>query len=220
MASKKKDPQLAEKKNKEGLEHFTDWAIDKAIADFEQATRADPDNPEYHLNLARAFARSSDYHQAMSALGSYLRTETDEKIAERFERMFSSALDDVETVLIDTLRKHETPVQQIGKAIQMWLEYRITIGRTVLRIPKPELWAAALTHAIGKVNFTQRKLADVAAMYGVTERALREKYQDLVSTLDVMPADYRYFVGEQNPLDKLVEAARVLEELDRRFQED
>ena len=220
MASKKKDPHLAASKNKEGLAHYANWAVDEAVAAFEQAIRADPDNPEYHLNLARAFARSSDYHQAMSALGNYLRTETDEKIAERFERMFSSALDEVETVLIETLRKHETPVQQIGKAIQMWLEYRITIGRTQLRILKPELWAAALTHAVGKVNFTQRKLADVAAMYKVPERSLREKYQELVSTLDVMPADYRYFVGEQNPLDKLVEAARVLEELDRHFQED
>jgi len=41
-----------------------------------------------------------------------------------------------------------------------------------------------------------------------------------VQTLDLMPADYRYFTGEKNPLDKLVEAARLLEELDRNFQDD
>ncbi len=220
MASKKKDPRQAAAKNKEGLTHFTNWHIDKAIDAFGQAIEHDADNPEYHLNLARAYARSGDYQQAMTALGEYLRTEQDEKIAERFERMFSSALDDVETVLIDTMRNNDSTVQQIGKAIQMWLEYRITVGRTPLRIPKPELWAAALTHAVGKVNFVDRKMADVANMYGVSERSLREKYQELVSTLDVMPADYRYFVGEKNPLDKLVEAAKVLEDLDRRFQED
>ncbi len=220
MARKKKDPRLAAAKNKEGLTHFANWKIDEAIVAFSQAISHDAENPEYHLNLARAHARSGDYQQAMSALGDYLRTESDEKIAERFERMFSSALDEVETVLIDTMRKHDMTVQQIGKAIQMWLEYRITIGRTLLRIPKPELWAAALTHAVGKVNFVDRKLADVAQIYGISERSLRDKYQELVSTLDIMPADYRYFVGEKNPLDKLVEAAKVLEDLDRRFQED
>ncbi len=220
MASKKKDPRQAAAKNKEGLAHFANWQIEKAVEAFAQAIQYDGDNPEYHLNLARAHARSGDYQQAMGALGEYLRTETDEKIAERFERMFSSALDEVETVLIDTLRKQGMPVQQIGKAIQMWLEYRITVGRTQLRIPKPELWAAALTHAVSKVNFGDRKMAEVAGWYGVAERSLREKYEELVATLDIMPADYRYFVGEKNPLDKLVEAAKVLEDLDRRFQED
>lgn len=220
MASKKKDPRQAAAKNQEGLAHFANWQIDKALEAFRQAIQHDGDNPEYPLNLARAHARSGDYQQAMSALGDYLRTETDEKIAERFERMFSSALDEVETVLIETMRQNDMTVQQIGKAIQMWLEYRITVGRTQLRIPKPELWAAALTHAVSKVNFADRKMADVAGWYGVAERSLREKYEELVATLDIMPADYRYFVGERNPLDKLVEAAKVLEDLDRRFQED
>jgi len=40
----------------------------------------------------------------------------------------------------------------------------------------------------------------------------------LVKTLDVMPCDYRYFRGDQNPLDKLVEAASMLEELEERFR--
>lgn len=218
--ARKKDPRLAAQKNQEGLAHFKNWEMDQAIAAFQEAARSDPENPDYHLNLARAYARSSDYHQAMSSLGDYIRTETDEKIAERFERMFSSALDEVETTLIETMRKHKVPVQQIGKAIQMWLEYRITLGRTQLRIPKPELWAAALTHAVGKVNFTDMKLSQVAVIYDVSERSLKEKYGELVTALDIMPADYRYFVGERNPLDKLVEAAKVLEELDRRFQEE
>ncbi|MCP4358102.1 MAG: hypothetical protein GY796_08830 [Chloroflexi bacterium] len=42
----------------------------------------------------------------------------------------------------------------------------------------------------------------------------------LVHTLDLMPADYRYFTGEENPLDKLVEATQLLEELERQFQDD
>jgi hypothetical protein len=118
------------------------------------------------------------------------------------------------------MRRRGMSVQEIGKAIQMWLEYRITIGRRPLRTPKPELWAAALTHAVGKVNFSDRKMEDVAAIYQISKRSLREKYKALVEALDIMPADYRYYVGEENPLDKLVEAAHVLEELDRRFQEE
>ncbi len=218
--ARKKDPHLAAQKNQEGLTHFKNWEMDQAIAAFQQAVRADAENPDYHLNLARAHARSSDYHQAMSALGDYIRTEPDEKVAERFERMFSSALDEVETTLIETMRQHKMSVQQIGKAIQMWLEYRITLGRKQFHVPKPALWSAALAYAICKVNFTNVKLAQVAAMFDVSDRALKEKYADLVTALDIMPADYRYYVGEQNPLDKLVETAKALEELDRRFQED
>lgn len=216
----KKDPKLAASKNEEGLAHFTRWEIDAAITDFTTATKADPEQADYHLNLARAYARSGDYHQVMQTLGQYIRTESDEKIAERFERMFSSALDGVESLLVDTMRQHKMPVPQIGKAIQMWLEYRITLGRQILRIPKPELWAAALTHAVGKVNFTGLKLGEVAQMYGVHDQSVREKYQELIRTLDLMPADYRYFVGEKNPLDRLVEAAKILAELDQKFQED
>lgn len=218
--AKKKQTDRAAKKNEAGLNHFAEWEIDEAIDAFRAAIKADGDVPEYHLNLARAYVRGGDYHQAMTALGAYLRQEPDEEIASRFERMFSSALDEVEEVMIETMRQRGMSVQEIGKAIQMWLEYRITIGRRPLRTPKPELWAAALTHAVGKVNFSDRKMEDVAAIYQISKRSLREKYNALVETLDIMPADYRYYVGEENPLDKLVEAAHVLEELDRRFQEE
>jgi len=36
--------------------------------------------------------------------------------------------------------------------------------------------------------------------------------------LDIMPCDYRYFRGDENPLDKLVEAAVMMEELEERFR--
>lgn len=206
--------------NKTGLEYYQAWEIDKAIDAFQEAAAADPDNPEYHLNLARAYARSSDYHQAITALGQYLRTETDETLASRYERLFSSALDDVEALVIEKMRQLEVPIQQIGKAIQMWLEYRITIGRRPLQVTDPALWAAALSYAVIKVNFTGIKGVEVAKVYKVDEKAFKEKYRQLVQTLDLMPADYRYFAGEKNPLDKLVEAAQVLEELDRQFQAD
>jgi tetratricopeptide (TPR) repeat protein len=206
--------------NQAGLAYFDGWDIDKAIASFQEAAAADPDNPEFHLNLARAHARNSDFDQAMTSLGDYLRTETIDDVAARYERMFSSALDGVEQSLIDVMSGLDLSVQHVGKAIQMWLEYRITIGRKPLRIPKPQLWAAAVAYAVIKVNFVEIGRAKIAAAFQVPERSLKGKYSELVSTLDLMPSDYRYFTGEENPLDKLVEAAQLLEELDRRFEDE
>jgi tetratricopeptide (TPR) repeat protein len=219
MTVKKNDQQAAER-NDAGLVFYENWDIEQAIAAFRDAVAADPDNPEYHLNLARAYVRSGDYGTAMNSLGEYLRTETQEDVATRFEKLFSSALDSVETQLIEVMPKLNMDMKQIGKAIQMWLEYRITIGRRPLRLPKPELWAAAITYAIFKVNIVEQKRAEVAEAFQVNERSLKSKYEELVTTLDLMPADYRYFTGEENPLDRLVEAANLLDDMDRRFQDD
>jgi tetratricopeptide (TPR) repeat protein len=206
--------------NETGLQYYATWEIDKAIEAFRETVAADPENPEYHLNLARAYARGSNFQEAIRSLGEYLRTETNEDIAARYERLFSSALDEVETELIEKTRAMGMPIQQTGKAIQMWLEYRITLGRRPLRVPKPELWAAALTYAVGKVNFSPVTRVEVADLYGVSERSLKQKYEELVQTLDLMPADFRYFTGKENPLDKLVEAAQMLDELYGRFRDE
>lgn len=206
--------------NEEGLTYFDAWEIDKAISIFQSAVKNDPKNPDYHLNLTRAYTRSGDYDKAMEALGGYLQIETDQELIDRFEKLFSSGLDDVEQKLIEGMKKLGLPIQQIGKAIQMWLEYRITVGRKPLRTPKPELWAAGLAYAILKINFVELTRAEVAAVFNVSPRALKEKYDELVDQLDLMPSDYRYFTGDENPLDKLVEAAELLEGLERKFRED
>lgn len=217
MATQKKS---AQKQNEAGLAYFENWEMVKATTAFKEAVDADPQNPEYLLNLARAYVRSGSYDQAMTALGQYLQVETEGDVAARYERLFSSSLDDVENLLIETMREMDMSIALIGKAIQMWLEYRIMIGRRPLRIPKPELWAAGITYAVIKVNFIDRKRADIAAIYEISDRSLKEKYDEIVQTLDLMPADYRYFAGEKNPLDKLVEAARLLEDLDRSFKDE
>jgi len=215
-----KSTQHGIEQNKAGLAFYEAWNLEQAIAAFMEAARADPDNPEYHLNLSRAYARGGNFDRAMNTLGEYLRTETKSDVADRYERLFSTALDEVESKFIDVMGRLGMSIQQIGKAIQMWLEYRIAAGRRPLRIPKPELWAAAITYAVAKVNFADVNRSNIASAYQVNERSLKEKYDELIETLDLMPADYRYFTGDQNPLDKLVEAAQILEELDRRFNEE
>jgi hypothetical protein len=102
----------------------------------------------------------------------------------------------------------------------MWLEYRITYGRRPIDTSRPEPWAAALVYAIVKVNLLDIKRVAIAKVFQVEESAIKQSYSDIVQTLDLMPGDFRYFAGEDNPLDKLVEAARVLEELDTKFQAD
>lgn len=212
--------QQAEAKNQEGLLCYKSWEIDKAIAAFKEAIKGDRENPEYRLNLARAYARSSDYHQAISALGEYIRTETDEAIADRYERMFSSAFDEVESGMIEGMKQLGMTVQQVGKAIHMWLEYRITYGRRLLVVSQPAVWSAALVYAVAKVNLLGMKRTAIARAFKAEPEAVKEAYGEIVQTLDLMPGDFRYFAGENNPLEKLVEAASVLEEMDRKFQAD
>ena len=84
---------------------------------------------------------------------------------------------------------------------------------------KPEIWAAALDYTIRKLNFRHVTQKELAMLYDISEGALRSRYQDLVSTLDIMPCDYRYFRGEKNPLDMLVQAAMMLDRLEKQFKE-
>ncbi len=84
---------------------------------------------------------------------------------------------------------------------------------------KSETWAAALDYTVRKVNLRPIRRRKIAAFYGVSDGAVRDRHNELVRVLDVMPCDYRYFTGKENPLDKLVEAAELLELLEARFQE-
>lgn len=213
MGPSAKGRQEAAKQNETGLKYYADWELENAITAFKGATSNDPDNPEYHLNLARAYARSGSYDEAMRSLGDYLHVETDEALSDRYERLFSSALDGVESSLITGMSELELPVPLIGKAMQMWLEYRLTIGRQPLNLTEPTLWAAALTHLVCKLNFLEISRTEVADAYHVELAELRQISALLIETLDLIPADYRYFIGEKNPLDEVFEAARRLEEL-------
>lgn len=213
------DKLRAQSLNRTGLEHFERWEMQDAIDLFQEATRLDDTEPEYHLNLARAQVRIGDYELMMKALGDYIRTETDQTLIGRYEALFSNALDAVETGLTTVMPRQGARLEIVGAAIQMWLEYRVTIGRRYLDLSHSEEWAAALDYTVRKVNFQEAPLEHIAGWYSTTESAIRSGHTDLVKVLDIMPCDYRYFRGENNPLDKLVEAALMLEELEKRFQE-
>lgn len=208
----------AQSLNRTGLEHFERWELESAITLFQEAARLDDEEAIFHLNLARAEVRLGDYEQMLQALGNYLRTEKDTSLIARFEALFSNALDDVEVMLTTVMPQQGINLEIIGAAIQMWVEYRVTIGTAPLDISQPENWAAALDYTVRKVNFTEISLEEIARLYDTQEQSIRFGHQELVKTLDVMPCDYRYYRGTENPLDKLVEAAMMLEELETRFR--
>ncbi len=213
------DCSKAKKYEEQGLQAYQEWDIDRAIKCFQSAARLVPDEPDYLLYLARVLARSGDFDQALRALADFMRLEPDSPLAGRFEQLFASGMDQVELLLTDKMAAAGMPIEEIGAAIQMWLEYRIALGRKSLIVRKSETWAAALDYTVRRVNLRPVKRREIAAFYGVSEGAVRDRHNDLVCTLDVMPCDYRYFAGTENPLDKLVEAAELLEQLEARFKE-
>jgi len=204
---------------KRGIEAYQTWNMEEAVQHFQNAVRAAPSEPDYLLYLARALARSGDFDQALRALAGFMRLEPESPLADRFEQLFASGMDGVEQLLTEKATAADLPIEIIGAAIQMWLEYRITLGRDPLIVRKPETWAAALDYTVRRVNLHPVKRKEIAVLYRISEGALRDRHNDLLDTLDVMPCDYRYFTGKENPLDKLVEAAELLEQLETSFRE-
>ena len=63
------DKLRAQSLNRTGLEHYDRWEMESAITLFQEATRLDDSEPDYHLNLARAQVRIGDYELMLQALG-------------------------------------------------------------------------------------------------------------------------------------------------------
>jgi tetratricopeptide (TPR) repeat protein len=205
--------------NVEGLECYEKWEVEDAIRHFKQAVRLAPEDPEYHLNLARARARFGQWEEALTSLRDFLDLEPDTRLRQRFRPLFEMGMDPVESALTRVMTNQGIPLEEISAAMQMWWEFRIAAGRRTLPMRKPEAWAAALDYTVRKLNFRQVSQRDLGKQYNVGETALRSRYQDLVGTLDIMPCDYRFFRGEKNPLDMLVQAAIMLDQLERQFKE-
>jgi tetratricopeptide (TPR) repeat protein len=210
----------AETLYKDALAAYNRWDMDVAVEMLEQVISLHPDNPSYHMSLAQALSRAGDFDRALRALANYLRLAPNSKVADRVEHLFASGLDPVEAVLTEKMTEAQMPIEMIGAAIQMWIEFRIALGEEPMRIPKPEAWAAALDYTVRKVNLRDVPMEKLADYYGVSENTLRKHNQTLIDKIDVMPCDYRYFTSDQNPLDKLVEAAELLERLEARFNEE
>lgn len=204
-----------------GLAHYQAWEIEEAIDALQNAITLDAMQPDYHLHLAQAHARIGDYESMRQCLGNFMFLETDQALSERFEAMFGSGLDLVEQKITEVMPSHQAPLLVVGVALQMWMDFQVAIGRRPLTdtntVPVALMWAAALDYTVRKVNIHDASLEEIALWYVVNPHRVVANHRVLVDTLDVMPCDYRYFRGPQNPLDKLVEAAIILETLEERF---
>ncbi|MBN1247969.1 MAG: tetratricopeptide repeat protein [Anaerolineae bacterium] len=204
----------------EALAAFTRWDVEDAVKGLEESVALAPDNASYHMSLAQVLSRSGDFDRALQALANYLRLAPDSKVADRIEQLFASGMDAVEEHLTERMTAAQMPIELIGAAIQMWIEFRIALGEEQVYIPKPEAWSAALDYTVRKVNLRDVPLEKLATYYGVSIETLRKHHTSIVEKLDIMPCDYRYFAGDQNPLDKLVEAAELLDQLEARFSQE
>lgn len=203
----------------EALDAYQRWDVDDAIRELEESIALAPDKAAYQLTLAQVLSRSGDFERALQALANYLRLAPESKATERIEQLFASGMDAVEETLTSQMTAAQMPIELIGAAIQMWIEFRIALGEEQIFIPKPEAWSAALDYTVRKVNLRDIPVDEVAACYSVSAETVRKHHNHLVERLDIMPCDYRYFTGDQNPLDKLVEAAELLEQLETRFKQ-
>ncbi len=204
----------------EAMTAYERWDVEEAVAKLESALKLAPDNAQYHMSMAQILSRSGDFDRALRSLANYLRLAPDSPVAGRIERLFGSGMDPVEAVLTEKMTAERVALDLIGSAIQMWIEYLIALGESPLNIRKPETWAAALDYTVRKVNLREVPVDRIADFYGVSPDTVRKHHQTLVQKLDIMPCDYRYFTGQENPLDKLVEAAEMLETLETRFRQE
>ncbi len=204
----------------EAMTSYEHWDVEEAIAKLEAALKFAPDNAQYHMSMAQILSRSGDFDRALRSLANYLRLAPDSPVAGRIERLFGSGMDPVEAVLTEKMTAERVALDLIGSAIQMWIEYLIALGEAPLNIRKPETWAAALDYTVRKVNLREVPIDKIANFYGVSPDTVRKHHTTLVKKLDIMPCDYRYFTGQENPLDKLVEAAELLENLETRFRQE
>lgn len=214
-----KPSQKSRSLTEQGLAHYANWELGEAIDCLFNAAKLAPNDPESHLNLARALARAGSYDLASESISTFLQCEPTGPVASRFRQIDAGVLDATETYLTETMKSSGAPLEDIGAALKMWLEFRITAGRDPIASTAPNAWAAALDYTVQKVNFRDTDVEAIASRYGTTAATVRKRHQQVIQTLDIMPCDYRYFVGQENPLDKLVEAATMLEEIERRFTE-
>ncbi len=220
-SSQEKEAQEAREYNERGLQQYERWEMNEAINSFKRAIELSPQNPDYSLNIARALTRLGKYEEALRALAEFIYYESNEELVERFKQMFSNRMDEVERLLTHHMAEKGMPIEEIGAAVQMWFEFRIATGRKSIDAEGENSsgWAAAIDYTVRKVNFHKAILTELAELYEIEEMEIRERYEELVETLDIMPCDYRYFRRPKNPLDKLVEAAAMLEELEEKFRE-
>ncbi len=119
------------------LAAYERWDVEDAVKGLEAVVALHPDNATYHMRLAQVLSRAGDFDRALRALANYLRLEPESKVASRIEQLFASGMDPVENVITERMTATHLPIDLIGAAIQMWMELRISLGRSHSLSPSP-----------------------------------------------------------------------------------
>lgn len=104
--------------------------------------------------------------------------------------------DDPVVLLLDrVMREGGFTPEHVARARRLWVDYRDTRGRDerATRAPKPDVCAAAIEYAIARLHGLDGVTrASVARRYGVSARAVCERFDDIQVVLALKPDDPRY----------------------------
>lgn len=107
---------------------------------------------------------------------------------------------EVEDLLLGRLREDGFTDEQLLSARQVWRDY---LRRRRPRVRRPAVLAAALQHAIARLDFVDGCARDdIALRYAVDDTAVRKAYEDVVATLDLEVLDPRYST-QPHPIEQV-----------------
>ncbi len=142
------------------------------------------------MRLAQVLSRAGDFDRALLGTGQLPQTEPESKVASRIEqKLFASGMDPVENVITERMTATHLPIDLIGAAIQMWMELRISLGRSHPRYLCQARGMGSRGGLYGAQGEPPRreKLEELANTYETSAETIRKHHETLVTRLDIMP---------------------------------
>ena len=181
----------------------------------ERAAELDPEN-----RLVRRLSREAGYLIELSSQGPPAE-QAELSQRPRLRLALEGPAGEVEQLVLAGLSAAGFGEEQRLAARDLWRDF-LALRRPRLR--RPARWAAAVHHAIARLDFVDGSARDdIALRYGVRDTEVEKAYGDLVRTLDLAVFDPRY-CSQPHPVEAVEEEAlahdlETVEEL-RAIRED
>lgn len=203
----------------QGLDLHGQWEPESAIQPFTGAAANDPDQPGVRLNLTRAVTMARNDTNAGRTLTEYVPLTKAEKPANGSKRLFRSDLGAVESKLLEGMSALALPVQLMGKAFQMWLDYRqINRRQAFLVLERPAVWACALVFLTCLISLQNADRPKIADQFQVDIEQMTNRCNLICKTPDLTAADLRYFHGGKSQLEGVFENVQFRNPLNKRLE--
>ena len=163
-----------------------------------RASELDPEN-----RLVRRLSREAGYLIELSSKGP--PPEPPEPTGRpRLRLALEGPAGEVERLFLAGLAAGGFGEEQQLAARELWRDF---LGQRRPRLRRPERWAAAVHHAMARLDFVDGSARDdVALRYGVREREVDKAYGILVETLDLAVFDPRY-CSQPHPVEAVEQEA-------------